>query len=124
MIDFSDGKCNSLWPQQQARQEQNTVATPEICDDDLDNDVDGKVDSRDEECSSTTRSSFLSPRQAQLVINEQTKEGEDDKEEPSNQDVPKESNEKEVGNSEDNNDEDEDKEQQSDDEDNKDEDDS
>lgn len=130
LIDFSDGKCNSLWPQQQARQEQNTVATPEICDDDLDNDVDGKVDSRDEECSSTTRSSFLSPRQAQLVINEQTKEGEDDKEEPSNQDVPKESNEKEVGNSEDNNDderqngEDEDKEQQSDDEDNKDEDDS
>ena len=89
LIDFSDGKCNSLWPQQQARQEQNTVATPEICDDDLDNDVDGKVDSRDEECSSTTRSSFLSPRQAQLVINEQTKEGEDDKEEPSNEDVPK-----------------------------------
>jgi hypothetical protein len=130
LIDFSDGKCNSLWPQQQARQEQNTVATPEICDDDLDNDVDGKVDSRDEECSSTTRSSFLSPRQAQLVINEQTKEGEDDKEEPSNEDVPKESNEKEFGNSEDNNDderqngEDEDKEQQSDDEDNKDEDDS
>jgi hypothetical protein len=130
LIDFSDGKCNSLWPQQQARQEQNTVATPEICDDDLDNDVDGKVDSRDEECSSTTRSSFLSPRQAQSVINEQTKEGEDDKEEPSNEDVPKESNEKEVGNSEDNNDderqngEDEDKEQQSDDEDNKDEDDS
>jgi hypothetical protein len=130
LIDFSDGKCNSLWPQQQARQEQNTVATPEICDDDLDNDVDGKVDSRDEECSSTARSSFLSPRQAQLVINEQTKEGEDDKEEPSNEDVPKESNEKEVGNSEDNNDderqngEDEDKEQQSDDEDNKDEDDS
>jgi hypothetical protein len=119
LIDFSDGKCNSLWPQQQARQEQNTVATPEICDDDLDNDVDGKVDSRHEECSSTTRSSFLSPRQAQLVINEQTKEGEDDKEEPSNEDVPKESNEKEVGNSEDNNDderqngEDEDKEQQS-----------
>lgn len=130
LIDFSDGKCNSLWPQQQARQEQNTVATPEICDDDLDNDVDGKVDSRDEECSSTARSSFLSPRQAQLVINEQTKEGEDDKEEPSNQDVPKESNEKEVGNSEDNNDDErqngehEDKEQQSDDEDNKDEDDS
>jgi hypothetical protein len=130
LIDFSDGKCNSLWPQQQARQEQNTVATPEICDDDLDNDVDGEVDSRDEECSSTARSSFLSPRQAQLVINEQTKEGEDDKEEPSNEDVPKESNEKEVGNSEDNNDderqngEDEDKEQQSDDEDNKDEDDS
>jgi hypothetical protein len=128
LIDFSDGKCNSLWPQQQARQ--ITVATPEICDDDLDNDVDGKVDSRDEECSSTTRSSFLSPRQAQLVINEQTKEGEDDKEKPSNEDVPKESNEKEVGNSEDNNDderqngEDEDKEQQSDDEDNKDEDDS
>jgi hypothetical protein len=130
LIDFSDGKCNSLWPQQQARQEQNTVATPEICDDDLDNDVDGKVDSRDEECSSTARSSFLSPRQAQLVINEQTKEGEDDKEEPSNEDVPKESNEKEVGNSEDNNDDErqngehEDKEQQSDDEDNKDEDDS
>ena len=129
LIDFSDGKCNSLWPQQQARQQQITIATPEICDDDLDNDVDGKVDSRDEECSSTTRSSFP-PRQAQLVINEQTKEGEDDKEKPSNEDVPKESNEKEVGNSEDNNDderqngEDEDKEQQSDDEDNKDEDDS
>ena len=30
-------------PQQKARQEQITVATPEICDDDLDNDVDGKV---------------------------------------------------------------------------------
>lgn len=114
-IDFSDGKCNSLWPQQQARQEQITVATPEICDDDLDNDVDGKVDNRDEECSSTTRSSFLSPRQAQSVTDEQIKEGEDDKEKPSNEDVPEESNEK---------DEDEDKEQQSDDEDNKDEDDS
>ena len=130
-IDFSDGKCNSLWPQQQSRQEQITVATPEICDDDLDNDVDGKVDSRDEECSSTTRSSFLSPRQAQSVTDEQIKEGEDDKEKPSNEDVPEESNEKEDGNSEDNNDdehqngEDEEKEQQSDDdEDNKDEDDS
>ena len=130
LIDFSNGKCNSLWPQQQSRQEQITVATPEICDDDLDNDVDGKVDSRDEECSSTTRSSFLSPRQAQSVTDEQIKEGEDDKEKPSNEDVPEESNEKEVGNSEDNNDderqngEDEEKEQQSDDEDNKDEDDS
>ena len=88
-IDFSDGKCNSLWPQQQSRQEQITVATPEICDDDLDNDVDGKVDSRDEGCSSTTRSSFLSPRQAQSVTDEQIKEGEDDKEKPSNEDVPK-----------------------------------
>ena len=115
LIDFSDEKCNSLWPHQQARQEQITVATPEICDDDLDNDVDGKVDSRDEECSSTTRSSFPSLRLAQSVTDEQTKEGEDDKEKPSNEDVPKESNEK---------DEDEDKEQQSDDEDNKDEDDS
>ena len=67
-------------PQQKARQEQITVATPEICDDDLDNDVDGKVDSRDEECSSTTRSSFPSSRQAQSVTDEQTKEGEDDKE--------------------------------------------
>jgi hypothetical protein len=130
LIDFSDGKCNSLWPQQQARQEQITVATPEICDDDLDNDVDGKVDSRDEECSSTTRSSFLSPRQAQSVTDEQIKEGEDDKEKPSNEGVPEESNEKEVGNSEDNNDDErqnrgnEEKEQQSDDEDNKDEDDS
>lgn len=131
LIDFSDGKCNSLWPQQQARQEQITVATPEICDDDLDNDVDGKVDSRDEECSSTARSSFLSPRQAQSVTDEQIKEGEDDKEKPSNEDVTEESDEKEVGNSEDNNDderqngEDQEKEQQSDDdEDNKDEDDS
>jgi hypothetical protein len=131
LIDFSDGKCNSLWPQQQARQEQITVATPEICDDDLDNDVDGKVDSRDKECSSTTRSSFLSPRQAQSVTDEQIKEGEDDKEKPSNEDVTEESDEKEVGNSEDNNDderqngEDQEKEQQSDDdEDNKDEDDS
>ena len=115
LIGFSDGKCNSLWPQQQARQEQITVTTPEICDDDLDNDVDGKVDSRDEECSSTTRSSFPSPRQAHSVTDELTKEGEDDKEKPSNEDVPEESNEK---------DEDEDKEQQSDDEDNKDEDDS
>jgi hypothetical protein len=129
LIDFSDGKCNMLWPQQQARQEQITVATPEICDDDLDNDVDGKVDSRDEECS-TTRSSFLSPRQAQSVTDEQIKEGEDDKEKPSNEGVPEESNEKEVGNSEDNNDDErqnrgnEEKEQQSDDEDNKDEDDS
>ena len=86
---FLDGKCNSLWPQQQSRQEQITVATPEICDDDLDNDVDGKVDSRDEGCSSTTRSSFPSPRQAQSVTDEQIKEGEDDKEKPSNEDVPK-----------------------------------
>ncbi|MDW0283129.1 MAG: hypothetical protein QN720_11550 [Nitrososphaeraceae archaeon] len=61
LIDFSDGKCNSLWPQQQARQEQITVATPEICDDDLDNDVDGKVDSRDEECSTPPDHPFLHP---------------------------------------------------------------
>jgi len=45
LIDFSDGECDPIQPQQQQptlQQEQIMVSTPEICDDDLDNDFDGK----------------------------------------------------------------------------------
>ena len=34
------------------------VQTPEVCEDDLDNDLDGKIDSRDEERNGITTSSF------------------------------------------------------------------
>src|SRR5919108_4316324 len=95
LIDFSDEECNPLQSQQQpilsqqqpilsqqqpilSQQGQTMVSTSEICDDDLDNDFDGRVDSRDEECSSITTSSSLSlPIQEQSVTNEQT-EGEDE----------------------------------------------
>ena len=132
-IDFSDEKCNPLQLQQQRgqpilQQGQTIAPTLEICDDDLDNDFDGKVDSRDEECSTiNSPSSFPSPRQAQSVTDGQTEGQEnDDKEQQSTEDVPEESGVKEDGYGQDNKEddrnddenEDEDTEQQSDDEDN------
>ena len=115
LIDFSDEKCNPLQSQQQpilsqqqpilSQQGQTIVPTSEICDDDLDNDFDGRVDSRDEECSNITTSSSLSPPiQEQSVTEEQT-EGAD--EEPGKN---------EDGDSDDDKEEDEDAEHQSDDE--------
>ena len=52
-------------------------ATLEVCDDGQDNDVDGKVDTKDEECNATS-SSTPSPIQEQSMSEDQ-KEGEDDK---------------------------------------------
>jgi hypothetical protein len=89
LIDFSDEECNPLQSQQQpilsqqqpilsqqqpilSQQGQTMVSTSEICDDDLDNDFDGRVDSRDEECSNiTSTSSFSPPIQEQSVTDEQ-----------------------------------------------------
>ena len=126
LIDFSDEECNPLQSTQQpilsqqqpilsqqqpilSQQGQTMVSTSEICDDDLDNDFDGKVDSRDDECNSitTTSSSFPPPIQGQPVNDEQTGEGEDGgKEQQSNGDVSEESSEKEDSDNEDNNEED------------------
>ncbi len=112
LVDFIDEQCNlesqpeqhqqQLQQQPPLQQEQFTVSTQEICDDDLDNDFDGKVDSRDEECSyiTTGTSSFQSPRQAQPVTDENTEGEIEDTEQQPNEDLSEES----VGNSEENND--------------------
>jgi hypothetical protein len=57
-------------------------ATLEVCDDGQDNDVDGKVDTKDEECNATS-SSTPSPIQEQSMSEDQ-KEGEDDKQQSDN----------------------------------------
>src|SRR5829696_4450564 len=49
---------------------QYTESTLEVCDDGLDNDNDGKVDNKDEECEATTFSS-ASPIQGQLIPDDQ-----------------------------------------------------
>ena len=124
LIDFSDEECNPLQSQQQPilsqqqpvmsqqqpilQQEQTMVTNSEICDDDLDNDFDGKVDSRDDECNSitTTSSSFPPPIQGQPVNDEQIGEEDGGKEQQSNEGVSEESDEKEDSDDEDNNEED------------------
>ena len=125
-------------PQQQQQLQQPTlqqeptmVLNPEICDDDLDNDFDGKVDGRDEECSyiaGSSTSSFPSPGQEQSVIDEMTEREDEDAEQQSDEDLNEDSggneNNDDEGDREDNDsndheeDEDEDTEQQSDGEDN------
>ena len=57
-------------------------ATLEVCDDGQDNDVDGKVDTQDEECNATSSTSS-SPIQGQSMSEDQ-KEGEDDKQKSDN----------------------------------------
>ena len=57
-------------------------ATLEVCEDGQDNDVDGKVDTQDEECNASSSSS-PSPIQGQLMSEDQ-KEGEDDKQQSDN----------------------------------------
>ncbi|HEU4822429.1 MAG TPA: hypothetical protein VFS97_03300 [Nitrososphaeraceae archaeon] len=108
-----------ILPQQQPilQQGQTMVSTSEICDDDLDNDFDGRVDSRDEECSSiTSTSSFSPPIQEQSVTDEQTEGEDEDTEHQSDEDVSEEPGKNEDGDSEDDKEEDEDTEHQSDDE--------
>jgi hypothetical protein len=142
LIDFSDEECNPLQSQQQpmlsqqqpmlsqqqpmlsqqqpmlSQQGQTMVSTSEICDDDLDNDFDGRVDSRDEECSSiTSTSSSLPPIQEQSVTDKQTEGEDEDTEHQSDEDVSEEPGKNEDGDSEDDKEEDEDTEHQSDDED-------
>src|ERR687889_1752288 len=51
-------------------------STLEVCDDGLDNDNDGKVDNKDEECEATTFSS-VSPIQGQLMPDDQNEPEED-----------------------------------------------
>ena len=59
-------------------------ATLEVCDDGQDNDVDGKVDTQDEECNATSPSS-PSPIQEQSMSEDQNqKEGEGDKQKSDN----------------------------------------
>ena len=52
------------------------LSTLEVCDDGLDNDNDGKVDNKDEECEATTFSS-ASPIQGQLMPDDQNEPEED-----------------------------------------------
>jgi hypothetical protein len=94
--DLSDEECNSnpLSPslsqipasgptppptQPLEQQQQITTATPEICNDGLDNDIDGKIDTQDEDCIVDT---LLSPPptslQGQSMIEEQDEEEDDE----------------------------------------------
>ena len=125
LIDFSDEECNPLQSQQQpilsqqqpilSQQGQTIVSTSEICDDDLDNDFDGRVDSRDEECSSIATSSSLSPPiQEQSVTDEQTEGEDEDAEHQSDEDVSEEPGKNEDGDSDDDEEKDEDAQHQSD----------
>ena len=97
--DLSDEECNSNPlspslsqipasgptppPTQPLEQQQITTPTPEICNDGLDNDIDGKIDTQDEDCIVDT---LLSPPptslQGQSMIEEQD-EGDDDEEQRS-----------------------------------------
>ena len=119
-------------PQQQQpilQQEPVVVSSAEICYDNLDNDFDGKVDSRDEECSyiTSSTSAFPTSSQAQPETDEITeREDEEDEQQQSDEDLNEESGGNEnsggEGDKDDNNsnddeeDEDEEDEQQSDDE--------
>ena len=72
-------------PQQQQpilQQEPVVVSSAEICYDNLDNDFDRKVDSRDEECSyiTSSTSAFPTPGQAEPVTDEETERGEEEDE--------------------------------------------
>jgi hypothetical protein len=146
LVDFSDEQCSAMEPQQQQQQQQQqqpilqqepvVVSGAEICDDDLDNDFDGKVDSRDQECSyiTSSTSAFPTPGQAEPVTDGETeREDEEDEQQQSDEDLNEESGGNEnsdgEGDKEDNDsnddeqDEDEEDEQQSDDEGNDDDDD-
>jgi hypothetical protein len=132
LIDFSDEECIPLQSQQQpilsqqqpilsqqqpilSQQGQTIVSISEICNDDLDNDFDGRVDSRDEECSSITTSSSLSPPiQEQSVTDEQTEGEDEDAEHQSDENVSEEPGKNEDGDSDDDEEKDEDAEHQSD----------
>jgi hypothetical protein len=56
-------------------------ATLEVCDDDQDNDIDGKVDTQDEECNAASSSS---PSPIQGPMSEDQNEGEDNKQQSDN----------------------------------------
>ena len=132
LIDFSDEECIPSQSQQQpilsqqqpilsqqqpilSQQGQTIVSISEICNDDLDNDFDGRVDSRDEECSSITTSSSLSPPiQEQSVTDEQTEGEDEDAEHQSDENVSEEPGKNEDGDSDDDEEKDEDAEHQSD----------
>ena len=77
------------------------------------NDLDGKIDNRDEECNSIATSSFLPSLQTQSFVEKQLGEEDKDKEQQSDEDISERSGEKE----DDADDEDENRKQQPDDED-------
>jgi hypothetical protein len=107
LIDMSDADCNLSEIQQQQlpptmQQEPSKESSLEICNDDLDNDLDSKVDNKDEECTYITgsTSSFPLLGQEQSVAGEQTEEGEgkaEVKEQQSDEELAKGSDEKEEG---------------------------
>jgi hypothetical protein len=71
----------------QPLEQQITTATPEICNDGLDNDIDGKIDTQDEDCMvGTPLSSSPTSLQGQLMIEEQEEGGDDDQEKRSDGD--------------------------------------
>lgn len=59
------------------------------CDDNLNNDFDGKVDSRDEECSyiTSSTSAFPIPGQAEPVTDEETERKDEEDEQESDEDL-------------------------------------
>jgi hypothetical protein len=104
LIDLSDERCSAMEPQQQQQQQQQQqpilqqepviVSGAEICEDDLDNDFDGKVDSRDDECSYITGSTsdFPIPGQSEPETDEETEiEDEEDEQKQSDEDLNEES---------------------------------
>jgi hypothetical protein len=99
LIDLSDADCNLSQIQQQQlpktmQQEPSKVSSLEICDDDLDNDLDSKVDSEDEECTYNTDSTSSFP----LLGQEQDEGKAEVKEQQSDEELAKGSDEKEEGN--------------------------
>jgi hypothetical protein len=93
--------------------------TPEVCGDSLDNDLDGKIDSSDEECNGITTSSSTPSIQAQsLAENQIVEEDEDkdkDKEQQSDEDISENSGEKDDEDEDEDDDEDEDEDSEDDD---------
>src|ERR671912_282265 len=71
---FSSNQPSIIQPAEATKQ--YTESTLEVCDDGLDNDNDGKVDNKDEECEATTFSS-ASPIQGQLMPDDQNEPEED-----------------------------------------------
>jgi hypothetical protein len=97
----ADASASDITAQHQLRlqQEQTMGQTPEVCEDNLDNDLDGKIDGRDEQCIGfTTSSSSPSTETAQPSAEKEIGEDTDKaKEQQSAEDISEISGEKEDG---------------------------
>jgi hypothetical protein len=79
------------------QQEQTMGQTPEVCEDSLDNDLDGKIDNKDEECTTSSSSPSIETQSPQAQPSVQKETGEEDKakEQQSDEDISEESGERE-----------------------------